>query len=145
MESDSPLPYFGPEDDFTDDIPFRHMKYNTKAEKIKMMYEGDASYKSPHMLDDDIISADSVEELYEKMALYQEEFLAKVHVTNPVTYGDFRVDFSEIYTVVEEFDKSKLEATKTYIERTALYDAAFEAEKQRAIKLQAASRKRCCC
>ena len=114
------------------------MKYNTKAEKIEMMYEGDASYKSPHMLDDDIISADSVEELYEKMALYQEEFLAKVHVSNPVTYGDYRVDFSEIYMVVEEFDKSKLEATKTYIERTALYDAAFEAEKQRAIKLKAA-------
>lgn len=113
--------------------------YNTKASKIHRDYQGDSRYKSDYVLDEDVISADSLEGLYEAAAEYNERWLALVESGNKANRyfdsNDYRVDFSEVYVIIEEFDLAKLKATKTYSERTLIREAAVAEAKAESARL----------
>jgi len=107
-------------------------KYNTKATRIHHDYQGDSRHKSDYEMGDDILSADSIEELYEAAAEYNEKFLASREICCKGRFDfveNYRVDFSEIYIVVSEFSDEMLKATKAYSERTAIRDAVIAADK----------------
>jgi chromatin segregation and condensation protein Rec8/ScpA/Scc1 (kleisin family) len=124
----------------------------------KRCYDGrdNDNYPKVYVAEDYLISADSLDSLYEKMAgeyvswkLEGEKRLKTVSrwSSDPQELDDYFVEFGDIHIIVEEYNENKMKATKTYAEKGKTRDeflakqkileaAKKKAEEERAKKYQ---------
>lgn len=107
---------------------------------VKRCYEGrdNDNYPKTYVEDDDLISADSLDKLYEKMAkeyvdwkLEGEKRLKRKPrwSSDPQTLDDYFVEFGDIHIIVEEYDEDKMKATETYKNKAKTRDEFLAKQK----------------